>query len=252
MSVVLELADEIDLARGGMIADPLRPPQLSSWLRSTLIWMHHDALEVAKTYLLRHGPHEVRARVQRVVHRVDMDELREREAATLGLNDVGLVVLETTEPIVFDAYAKNRTTGAFILIDPISNLTLAAGMIEAAAEDPAARARLEKTIEFHQGPLLPQERRRRSGHRGFLVIADPESSLAQGFERKLFSYGADVLLLTKSISPLDPLLDAGLIVIAPPGTTPDGVHPQFDARGLAPEQAFQQLVDLGLIEERKS
>ena len=161
MSVVLELEDEIDLARGGLIADLHHPPQSSSWLQTKLIWMHQDALETGKTYLLRHGPHEVRARVERVVHRVDIDELQEREAGTLELNEVGLVILETTEPLAFDPYVRNRSTGSLILIDPMTNLTLAAGMIEGAAEDQTAALRLAKNVEF-----------RSSGQDRYLILGD--------------------------------------------------------------------------------
>jgi sulfate adenylyltransferase large subunit len=259
MAVVLELADETDVSRGALIADTLRPPQTGSWLRSTLVWMHANALEVGATYLLRHGPHEVRARVHRVLHQVDFEHLRERDSETLVLNDIGQVILETTEPLFFDPYCRNRSTGAFILIDPISNLTLAAGMIADAADDPTAKSRLRtrETISFHQGRLTVSERRRRSGHGGFVVVADPASALAHALERRLFRAGADVILLTQPVQPLDPLIEAGLIVIMAHDDGVSAQHLRVDLTWLempedparAAEHVFQHIVGLRLFDD---
>jgi sulfate adenylyltransferase subunit 1 len=259
MAVVLELADETDVSRGALIAETSRPPEASSWLRATLVWMHAKALEVGATYLLRHGPHEVRARVHRVLHQVDFGHLRERDAETLGLNDIGQAILETTEPLFFDPYCRNRATGAFILIDPISNLTLAAGMIAAAADDPTAKPRLRtrEAISFHQGRLTASERRRRSGHGGFVVIANPASALAEALERRLFLAGADVILLTQAVQPLDPLIEAGLIVIT---AHDDGVGEQHlrvdltwlelpEEAALAAEHVFRHIVGMRLLDD---
>jgi len=257
MPVVLELADEIDLSRGGLIAGALDPPEPSAWLKTTLVWMHERPLETGKTYTLRHGPHEVRARVDRVLHRIDFEHMRDESAEALALNDIGSAILETTEPLHFDAYARNRSTGSLILIDPITNHTLAAGMIERAAEDPGTKARAAKRVSFAAARITAADRRRRSGHAGFVVIADPRTALAQALERALFLEGADVLLLAEEVRPIEPLLAAGLVVITgTPAATAE--YPRLDVRSLQlpadPALAAQQVIahmrGLRLLDER--
>ncbi|HBY59364.1 MAG TPA: hypothetical protein DEH78_06050 [Solibacterales bacterium] len=166
MSVTLTLEDEIDLGRGGILASPDAPPQTGRWFESSLVWMGGDRLAAGKPYILRHGPHQVTARVHRLMHRTEINSFRREDAHHLELNQIGAAVVETTQPLHFDSYAGNRRTGAFILIDPITNLTLAAGMIERPAADPHDEFRASKRLAFE-----PQHGRRA------LIVADPDSPL---------------------------------------------------------------------------
>ncbi|MEJ5367047.1 MAG: sulfate adenylyltransferase subunit CysN [Bryobacteraceae bacterium] len=214
MSVTLVLADEIDVSRGSMLAAAEQPPSFSRRFEAHTVWMSTELLDPGKTYLLRHGPNEVQARALAVRHAVDITTLEERPAAALGWSEIGLVLWEASRPLAFDRYADVRDNGAFVIVDPHTNRTIAAGMIEAAAEDPQA-ARRARPQHFRAARVTPAERKQRSGHTGALILADVHSAAAHGLERRLFEHGADVLLLDREVAPLEPLLDAGLLVIAP-------------------------------------
>lgn len=214
MSVALTLEDEIDVSRGSALACGRRPPAFSRRFEAHTVWMSTELLDPSKTYLLRHGPHEVQARPLAVRHAVDITTLDPRPASSLGWSEIGLVLWETARPLAFDPYAEVRGNGAFILADPHTNRTIAAGMIEAAAEDPLA-ARRAAPQQFRASRLTPAERAQRSGHTGALILADVHSAAAHGLERRLFEHGADVVLLDQVVAPLEPLLEAGLLVIAP-------------------------------------
>jgi hypothetical protein len=213
MSVTVTLEDEIDVSRGSLLASPASPPHFGRHFEAHTVWMTTEPLERSRAYLLRHGPHEVQARAVAVRHAVEIETLEPREASSLGWNEIGLVLWETSQPLAYDLYPQVRGNGAFILIDPLSNRTIAAGMIEAAAPDPYGRQRRLRPAQFHAGPLTPAERATRSGHTGALILSDPSSPAAQLLERRLFERGAEVLLLDTPVQPLEPLLRAGLIVI---------------------------------------
>ena len=212
MSVTLVLEDEIDVSRGSMLAGAAQPPAFSRRFEAHTVWMSTELLDPGKTYLLRHGPQEVQARALAVRHAVDITTLEERSASSLGWSEIGLVEWETSRPLAFDRYADVRGNGAFVIIEPHTNRTIAAGMIEAAAEDPQSRRAAPQ--HFRASRVTPAERAQRSGHTGALILADIHSAAAHGLERRLFEHGADVILLDPPVTPLEPLLEAGLLVIA--------------------------------------
>lgn len=133
-SIAVTLENEIDLGRGDLLTRENDLPQSSTALTANLVWLSPESSRQREFYVLKHTTRTVRARIQKILHRVDMNTLDHVSAAALQVNDIGVVTIETTLPLFFDAYRKNRTTGSFILIDPITNVTVAAGMIEAAAE----------------------------------------------------------------------------------------------------------------------
>ena len=133
-SVVLTLEDEIDISSGDLIAGADAPPEVASSFTANLVWMDHAPLEPGKEYLFRHGSAWLKAYVKRISSRIDVNTLERAEADTLELNGIAEVVVETTRPLAFDPYAKNRATGRFILVDPITNQTAGAGMIIAPVE----------------------------------------------------------------------------------------------------------------------
>ncbi len=130
MSITLELDREIDVSRGDLFAHSSAQPQSARSLAVQLVWMNEIPMEAGGSYLLQHGTRVVPARIKSVRHRWDVEHLHTAEAATLELNDIGEVEIETAEPLSFDSYRSNRATGGLILIDPIRNLTVAAGLIE--------------------------------------------------------------------------------------------------------------------------
>ncbi len=129
MSVALTLEDELDISRGEMLAAAHEPPTVASDFSADLVWMNAEPLDPAKTYFLKHTSQTVKAKVKTIRHRVNMQTLESEAATTLELNSIGEVEVETTRPLFLDPYAAHRHTGSFILIDPVSHATVAAGMV---------------------------------------------------------------------------------------------------------------------------
>ena len=128
-SVTLTLADEIDCSRGDVIALSDDPPQVSSQFEATIVWMDDEALLPGRAYWLKIGTQSVSATVQAPKYVVNVNTMEHLAAKTLDLNAIGVAELATDRPITFEPYADNRTLGGFILIDKITNRTVAAGML---------------------------------------------------------------------------------------------------------------------------
>ena len=128
-SVTLTLDTEIDASRGDILAAPAHRPEVSDQIAAHLIWMSDEPLLPGRPYLLKSATRTVGAAVTDLKHQVDIESFKPLAAKTLGLNDIGLVNLSLSEPIAFDLYDDNKTTGSFILIDRFTNATVAAGMI---------------------------------------------------------------------------------------------------------------------------
>jgi bifunctional enzyme CysN/CysC len=130
LSVTLRLADDLDVSRGDLICGPDDRPSLERELTADVCWMADAPLRPRGRYLIKHAAHTVPAIVDELVDRVDVHTLdRVGAPAELALNDIGRVRLRTAKPVAFDPYARNRATGAFIVIDEASNETVGAGMI---------------------------------------------------------------------------------------------------------------------------
>jgi bifunctional enzyme CysN/CysC len=130
MSVVIRLADDLDIGRGDMLCRPGNQPIVTQDVEATVAWMVDKPLAAGSKYVLKHTTRSVRALVKDVRYRLDVNTLRRDEAATsLDLNEIGRVSFRTTSPVMVDAYRRNRTTGSFILIDEVTNTTAGAGMI---------------------------------------------------------------------------------------------------------------------------
>ncbi len=128
-AVTLTLADEVDIARGDVLARPDTRPEVADQFTAHVIWMSAESLLPGRSYLMKIGARTTPATVTELKHRIDVNTLEKLAAKTLALNEVGLCNLATSMPIAYDPYADNRDTGAFILIDRTSNETAAAGMI---------------------------------------------------------------------------------------------------------------------------
>jgi len=134
-SVTLVLEDDIDLSRGGMLIDPEALPGGGTDIVARVCWMHARPLQRGKKYFLKHTTSTVQAVVTDIPHRIDIATLEPAAAPeALGLNDVGEIRLRTAKPLFYDGYATNRLTGSFILIEPGTNATVAAGMLQAPTE----------------------------------------------------------------------------------------------------------------------
>jgi bifunctional enzyme CysN/CysC len=226
-SVTIRLADEIDVSRGDMLVHPSDLPRVTRTFDAHLVWMHDAPLDCAKSYLLKHTTQTVRADVDRVHWRKDMDTLAEVAAPTLALNDIGRVTLTAHRPLFLDAYDTNRETGSFILIDLLSNNTVGAGMVlgqgmgENASTKPAPVGSGESEGSLSQ--VSETERRARFGASGAIVVLAGESEgvarvLAFALERRLFDCGASAVVLDKlstgnRLAAARAIADAGLLAV---------------------------------------
>ncbi|MGD0500772.1 MAG: sulfate adenylyltransferase subunit CysN [Bryobacteraceae bacterium] len=230
MSVTFTLEDELDLSRGDMLAHAASAPAAAAHVEARLVWMSEKPLDLARRYLLKHTTQLVPAGVSRPV-RLDIHTLEPTPAATLELNEIGTVEIETGRPLFFDPYERNRITGALVLIDPESNATVAAGMIVQAVEGRTVRT---------AGPVTAAERRARYGHGPAAIFTGHRESLGELLERRLFDRGCAVVALRDATEDaLRAAEAAGLIAIVAGGPEPD--LPEDDA--LAAAQAINRLFD---------
>ncbi|CAN0653514.1 Sulfate adenylyltransferase subunit 1 / Adenylyl-sulfate kinase [Nitratireductor aquimarinus] len=129
-AVTLLLEDEVELSRGNMLVTPEARPHVADQFSATLVWFDEKPLLPGRSYILRTETDEVSATVSQLKHRRNINNFAEEAATSLDLNEVGLCNFSTQAPIAFDAFSDNRTTGAFILIDRLTNATVGAGMIQ--------------------------------------------------------------------------------------------------------------------------
>ncbi len=205
-SVVLTLEDEIDISRGDMIVRLRNLPQVSANLECTLCWMNEEPLNVRTPYILQHTTRQVRAHVSELTYRVDVDTLHREPASTLRLNEIGRVKLTTTQPIFFDPYQTNRATGNFILVDPYTNNTVAAGMIRRTVRELAdvitgEPERLKSSNVVWEGTAISREmREERHGHKAAVLwftglSGSGKSTIARLLERRLYALGYETFYL---------------------------------------------------------
>ncbi|SEH18577.1 adenylylsulfate kinase /sulfate adenylyltransferase subunit 1 [Sphingopyxis sp. YR583] len=128
-SVTLTLADEVDCSRGDVIAAADAPPEAADQFEATLVWMADEAMIPGRAYWLKLATQSVSATIQAPKYEINVNTLDHLAAKTLELNGIGVVELSTDKPITFEAYGDNRTLGGFILIDKLTNATVAAGML---------------------------------------------------------------------------------------------------------------------------
>ncbi|BDY05915.1 sulfate adenylyltransferase subunit CysN [Ferrimonas sp. YFM] len=153
-AVTVTLDREIDVSRGDWLVAEEETVTLSQGLRAQLVWMADAPLEPGREYRIKLATSSARARVSQVEHRTDIRSWEALDSETLGLNDIGQVVLQTDRPLPVDRYAQLRDTGAFILIDPVTNGTVAAGMVREAAETAAASRQDYSQFELELNALI--------------------------------------------------------------------------------------------------
>jgi sulfate adenylyltransferase subunit 1 len=186
LSVTLVLDREIDISRGDLIAAAQNKAKITRGLKTSLVWMDKHAAVVGRRYLLKHTSHTVPAFLSSVDFRTDLATLDRVPAETLAMNDIGAVSINLLRPIAIDRYAENRVTGAFILIDPESNATVAAGMIR---EADAELSTGEEDEAGAWGPVTAGERESRWGHRGGVLELTGPARTINAIERALFAVG---------------------------------------------------------------
>jgi bifunctional enzyme CysN/CysC len=197
MAIVMTLTDPVGVTRGDMICRPQNQPSQSQDIECTVNWMDaNHPLKVGSVYLMKHTTKIVRASVQAVHYRLEINGLhRDEETKQLDLNDIGRIRLRTTEPLAIDDYQLNRATGSFILINPRSNGTVAAGTIKFAAQHAPS-----PNVVRQSGKLTREQRYAMLENRGATVLftglsGSGKSTLAAAVEELLVSRGQPSFML---------------------------------------------------------
>ena len=188
LSVTLALDREVDISRGDLLVAAGEPAMVARRVKAAVVWMDQRPLELGRRYLLKHTSQTVPAFVTAIEHRTNLATLGHDSAATLQMNDIGVMAVDLLRPIALDAYGENRATGAFILIDRESNATVAAGMVTGAAGI-AAKPGYEDDDAEAWGRVRAGERQARWGHRGGVLELTGPTELIDAVERSLFSVG---------------------------------------------------------------
>jgi bifunctional enzyme CysN/CysC len=193
-AITLTLEDEIDVSRGDMLVHADNLPQVTDSFEAMLVWMGEEPMLPGKKYDFKRATSYVPGSIPSIAHRVDVNTLEQGAASELKLNEIGRVRIALDAPIALDGYEYNRTTGAFIVIDRLTNGTVGAGMIIA---DPVAHGSGQHGRLAH---VSTEERASRFGQQPATVLFSGlsgagKSTLAYAVERKLFDMGRAVYVL---------------------------------------------------------
>ena len=190
-AVTLTLEDEIDISRGDMLCHADNRPLIGDQFEATLVWMAEQPMQPGRKYDIKRATSYSPASFTRIQHRIDVNTLEQQPAAELALNEIGRVQVALERPIAFDDYQSNHTSGAFIVIDRMTNGTVGAGMIVAKAQGNQNSSGSQHGRFAH---VTPQERAERFGQEPVTLLftglsGSGKSSIAYALERKLFDGG---------------------------------------------------------------
>ena len=192
-AVTLTLADEVDIARGDLLAQPDARPEVADQFAANLLWMAEEPMLPGRQYLMRIGTQYVPTRVTALKHKIDVDTLEHLAGRTLALNEIGVCNFASTTQVAFDPYDESRDTGAFILIDRYTNATVGAGMI-------SFGLRRASNIHRHAALVSRTERETLNGHKPAVLwftglSGSGKSTIANLVERQLYQMGVRTFLL---------------------------------------------------------
>src|ERR1700733_6986245 len=230
MSVTLTLEDEVDISRGDMLASAQKPPDAARQFDASMVWLNEQPLDLSRRYILKHTTQTLPAEVKAVRHRVNIKTLEHEPADRLEMNGIGVLRIETSRPIYFDAYKQNRATGSLILLDPETNATVGAGMILAPVIVERDRSKTV-ALDLRHERVTPVERIARYRHGGDTVSLGDRKALAWLLERKLFDRGCAVTVIEHaSPEALAALEQAGLLVLLVSSKSSDWDLPREDSQ----------------------
>lgn len=206
LSVTVTLEDEIDISRGDMLARPDNRPRGEREFEAMVVWMTEQPMVPGTQYLFKQTGNMVGGTVRDLRYRVDINNLHSDDASSLQLNEVGRCHVSLTRAIPFDSYRKNRSTGAFIIVDRFTYNTIGAGMIlDHQITDDSSLRFWEKglenpLLERKESPVTPVERSHRYGRTPKTILltgltASGKSTIAYALERRLFDAGWAVMVL---------------------------------------------------------
>jgi len=203
-SVTVTLQDEIDVSRGDMLVHPNNLPKVERHFEAMLVWMDVEPMKEGTQFIIKQTTQTTKARIDKIRHLVDVNTLEKKDASTFDLNEIGRVVITTVKPLFFDAYKKNRQTGSFIFIDPVTNNTCAVGMIiDKLSSDqlPSKIVDIDRNkIASGVGLITKPEFEKSYQQIGSTIWitglhGSGKNELAYTLQRNLFDMGAKVMLL---------------------------------------------------------
>ena len=205
MSVTLTLEDEIDISRGDFIVHPGNVPRIEENFEAMVVWMSESPMVPGKQYLIKHANKNVTGTINTLRYKVDVNTLQRQDTPALELNEIGRCNIALNESICFDGYRRNRSTGAFIVIDRLTNSTVAAGMIldrSTGGErgqfwdaDPSS-----EHLKSEHGQVTLEERSARFGQKPMTVwltglTGSGKTTIAYALERRLFDQGRTAVVI---------------------------------------------------------
>ena len=187
-AVTLTLNDEIDISRGDMLVKPDCQPEVGHSFSAHIVWMTEDILNPGKLLDIKLGSTLASGSIQSIEHLIDVNTLTKQPSKQLELNSIALCNVHLNQTVAFDSYADNRATGAFIIIDRLTNVTVGAGMIV---------SKVESASLGDWDPVGQAEREQRYGQTGQVISCggDAAAVLAQAIERQLFNTGRTAVLI---------------------------------------------------------
>jgi bifunctional enzyme CysN/CysC len=206
-SVTLVLEDEIDISRGEMLVKPDNLPRTGRHFEAMLVWMDEEPLDLSTQFFLKHTTNTTRAQIDMVRHRIDVNTLEKSNVGRLTLNEIGRAVITTAKPLFFDPYKKNKNTGSFVLINPVTNNTVAVGMILDQLDSRILPSRItdldREKINKGKSLITEENRQKRYNQKGVTLWftglhGSGKNELAFSLEKKLFDNSAIAVLIDGS------------------------------------------------------
>ncbi len=193
LSVTLTLTDEVDVSRGDLLATADSSPEVADQFEATLVWMAEEALQPGRPYLLKLGARTVTATISAPDHKVDVNTMEQQPAKTLVLNEIGVVKVSLDREVPFAPYVENRDLGGFVLVDRLTNGTVAAGLLRKAS-------RKADNVHWQALDVTKAAHTAQKGHRPAVVWltglpSAGKSTVANLAERLLHAQGAHTYLL---------------------------------------------------------
>jgi bifunctional enzyme CysN/CysC len=206
-SVTVTLEDEIDISRGDMLVHPDNQPRMDRQFEAMLVWMDVTPMNLTTQFYIKHTSNTTKARIDQVKYKVDVNSLEKQSIENLHLNEIGRVVITTSKPIFFDPYKKNRQTGSFVLIDPVTNNTCAVGMIIDRLDSKNLSSRItdidKEKIALGKSLIQREEYQKKYNQKGETIWisglhGSGKNELAFSLEKRLFDDGALAIVIDGS------------------------------------------------------
>ena len=238
MAVTLTLTDEIDVSRGDMILGAEEnAPRVADKFKASIVWMTEQPMTPGRQYEIKLATRTVFGSISMIHHRIDVNTLEHHDANELKLNEIGLCTVVVNAPVVFDPYKRNKSTGAFIVIDRLSNVTVGAGMITGDAS------------EENWTPVTAKERATRFAQTAAIIAltGSDAKQAAYHLERKLFDTGHASSVLERADEALTlAIKNAGLLCLCL-DCQQSNADLSFDCNTLSVEEIYSALKNQGLI-----